>query len=93
MTDAMMQLLKIRLGIASNARDAYLIHLISATIKMLDDEKGINVDADNELILAFIVDYSAWRYESKGEFGGMPRHLQFALHNLMIHNQKPEVVE
>ena len=88
MTEIMMQLLKIRLGIASNARDVYLIHLLEATIQMLSDEKGIDTETPNELITAFIVDYSAWRYESKGESGGMPRHLQYALHNLMIHNQK-----
>lgn len=88
MTETMMQLLKIRLGIASDNRDVYLIHLLEATIQMLSDEKGIDTETPNELVTAFIIDFSAWRYESKGEQGGMPRHLQYALHNLMIHNQK-----
>lgn len=83
-----LKLLKIRLGIASASRDEYLLHLIEATIAMLDDEKGINADLTKPVISNFVVNYTAWMYESKGELGGMPRHLQFALHNLMIHNQK-----
>lgn len=81
-------LLKMRLGISSVAKDPLLNHLIDATEKMLDDEKGIEVDMLNPVITEFIINYSVWKYESKGEQGGMPRHLQYALHNLMIHNQK-----
>ena len=83
-----LKLLKIRLGIASASRDEYLQHLIEASIKMLDDEKGIDADLTNPVISNFVINYTAWIYESKGELGGMPRHLQFALHNLMIHNKK-----
>mgnify|MGYP006928713294 FL=1 len=32
----------------------------------------------------FIVDYACYRYESKGEYEDMPRHLQWRLHNLAI---------
>lgn len=83
-----LQLLKLRLGVFSNAKDAYFQHLINSTIKMLEDEKKIDVDLSNPVVANFVISYSAWEYESKGEQGGMPRHLQFALHNLMIHNQK-----
>ena len=84
-----LKLLKIRLGIASNARDEYLLHLVESTVAMLDDEKRINAALTNPAISNFVINYSAWMYESKGEMGGMPRHLQFAMHNLMIHNKKP----
>ena len=84
-----LKLLKIRLGIASNARDEYLLHLVESTVAMLDDEKGIHADLTNPVISNFVINYTAWMYESKGEMGGMPRHLQFAMHNLMIHNKKP----
>ena len=84
-----LKLLKIRLGIASNARDEYLLHLVESTVAMLDDEKGIHADLTNPAISNFVINYTAWMYESKGEMGGMPRHLQFAMHNLMIHNKKP----
>ena len=89
MTDEMLlQLLKTRLGIASTVRDVYLQHIIDSTTMMLQDEKGITADYSNPLITGFIINYSAWVYESKGEHGGMPRHLQYAMHNLMIHNAK-----
>lgn len=86
--ETMLQLLKIRLGIASTVRDEYLQHLLDATVMMLEDEKKINADVSNPLISSFVINYSAWLYESKGEHGGMPRHLQYAMHNLMIHNAK-----
>lgn len=87
-TSTILKLLKIRLGIASSARDEYLLHLVESAVAMLDDEKGIHADLANPVVSNFVVNYTAWLYESKGEMGGMPRHLQFALHNLMIHNKK-----
>lgn len=88
-----LQLLKLRLGIFSNARDTYLNHLLDTTIHMLTDEKKIDVGLSNPVILNFVVSYSAWLFESKGEQGGMPRHLQFSLHNLMMHNGATQAVE
>jgi hypothetical protein len=84
--------IKARLGISSNGKDAYLNLIIDATIKMLEDEKGVNADLSNPLIIEFIVDYATWKYEAKGETGGLPRYLDFALKNLMIHNQKSNEV-
>ena len=34
----------------------------------------------------FVVDYSAYRYRSRGENGAMPIDLRFRLNNLFIHN-------
>lgn len=90
--ESIIELLKVRLGITSETRDFYLLHIVESVMTMLSDEKEINVDLSNANIVGFIVNYSAWIYESKGEQAGMPRHLQFALHNLMIHNGK-EVAE
>ena len=39
----------------------------------------------------FIVDYSTWRYQSRDEAKGMPRHLQFRLHNIFISQAKGDV--
>lgn len=83
-------MVKARLGISTSGRDSIITLVVDATEKMLSDEKGILVDLANPLICEFMMDYSAWKYESKGETGGMPRHLDFALKNLMIHNQIPE---
>ena len=91
--ESIIELLKIRLGIMTDTRDFYLQHIVDGTIKMLSDEQKIEVDFSNDHMTGFIVNYSAWIYASKGEQAGMPRHLQFALHNLVLHNRKAEVVE
>ncbi|WP_130807651.1 hypothetical protein [Senegalia massiliensis] len=81
-----LNLIKARLGISTTVRDTYLIAIIEAIIKELEDEKGINLDINNSYHLMFVVDYSTWRYQSRDSEKGMPRHLQFRLHNLMIHS-------
>ena len=81
-----LELVKARLGISTSVRDAYLIAIIDGVIKELEDEKGIALDQINANHLMFVVDYSTWRYQNRDSEKGMPRHLQFRLHNLIIHN-------
>ena len=83
---AILALVKERLGIRSAVRDTYLTAIIEGITKELEDEKGITLEADNGSHLIFVVDYATWRYQSKDSDGGLPRHLQYRLHNLMIHN-------
>lgn len=91
-----LELVKARLGISTTVRDTYLIAIIDGVIKELEDEKGIVLDGNNSHHLMFIVDYSTWRYQSvnatevtsTSKVLPMPRHLQFRLHNLMIHAAK-----
>lgn len=78
-------IVKERLGIKTNVRDTYLTHIIRGIQQELTDEKGIVLEAEDASHLMFIVDYAAWRYESRDSDKGMPRHLQFRLHNLFIH--------
>lgn len=84
-TTIILQLVKERLGIRTTVRDTYLTAIIEGVVKELEDEKGLVLNSANTYHLLFIVDYVAWRYESKDSSGDMPRHLQFRLHNLMIH--------
>ena len=80
-------LVKARLGISSEVRASFLLAIIESVIAELEGEKGLVLDEANPNHLMFVVDYSSWRYESKGKDGGTPRHLQFRLHNLMINNR------
>lgn len=91
-TSVAYSLLKLRLGMSTDVMAERLVHLIDATVHMLDDEKGILVDMSNPVILEFVVSHSAWLYERKGDSAGMPRYLQLALHNLYLHNKKPPEV-
>lgn len=78
-------LVKSKLGISTTVRDTYLQAIINGVVKELEDEQGLTLDSSNPYHLIFIVDYVTWRYESKDKESGMPRHLQFRLHNLVIH--------
>jgi hypothetical protein len=79
-----LQLVKEVLGIRSTIRDGYLTAIIKGVIKELEDEKGLILDGVNDYHLLFVVDYAAWCYQNKDN-ASMPRHLQFRLHNLIIH--------
>lgn len=84
-TSTVLELVKARLGISTTVRDIYLIAIIDGVIKELEDEKGIVLDSTNPYHLMFVVDYATWRYQNRDSDGAMPRHLQFRLHNLIIH--------
>lgn len=87
-------LVKERLGIRTAVRDTYLTAIVQGVLAELKDEKGLTLLADNPYHLMFCVDYATWRYQSlsnsetsfTGQPLSMPRHLQFRLHNLMIHS-------
>lgn len=81
-----LSLVKARLGISTTVRNTYLLAIIQGVIKELEDEKGLDIDSANSNHIIFIVDYVSWRYQSSDSEGSMPRHLQFRLHNLMVHN-------
>ena len=83
--ETILDLVKLRLGISTTVRDTYLTAIVNGVIKELEDEKGLVLDGANSYHLLFIVDYATWRYQSRDSTEGMPRHLQFRLHNLVIH--------
>ena len=78
-------IVKERLGIKTTVRDTYLLAIIDGVIKELEDEKGLALDGANPYHLIFVVDYVAWRYQSRDSDTGMPRNLKYRLHNLFIH--------
>ncbi len=85
-TATILELVKDRLGISTTARDTYLISIIESVIRELEDEKEITINYEDMRHTMFITDFVAWRYKSRDETGAMPRHLQFRLHNLVIHD-------
>ena len=78
-------LVKERLGIKTNVRDTYLTAIVDGVIKELKDEKGLALDGANPYHLMFVVDYATWRYQNRDTMEAMPRHLQYRLHNMIIH--------
>lgn len=80
-----LSLVKAKLGITSTVRDTYLTAIVNGVITELEDEKGLVLDGANPYHIIFVVDYVTWRYQNRDSEKGMPRHLQYRLHNLMIH--------
>ncbi|WP_348623643.1 hypothetical protein ABFT51_24075 [Paenibacillus peoriae] len=85
---AIVELVKERLGIRTTVRDTYLEAIAKSVITELEDEKGLALNAENFNHLLFCADYATWRYQSRDDSGAMPRHLQFRLHNLILHNRR-----
>lgn len=83
-----LDLVKLRVGIKSNARDEYLKSIIEGVKTELKDIQGIEIDESNEAQQMFLVDYVAYRYLNRDEATAMPRHLQFRLHNLFVEKRK-----
>ena len=83
-TSTVLDLVKARLGISSNVRDTYLTAIVNGVINELEDVQGLILDMSSPHQLMFVVDYATWRYQNRDQPGGMPRHLQFRLHNLVI---------
>ena len=85
-TQTILELVKARIGLTSTVRDSYLEKIIESVLDELEDEKGIILDSSSAHHLMFVVDYATWRYQNRDTVQGMPRHLQFRLHNLMVHS-------
>lgn len=84
MESEVLQLVKARLGISSTVRDVYLLAIIEGVLTELEEEQGLVFSETNSYHLMFVADFSTWRYQNRDSDGGMPRHLQYRLHNLMI---------
>lgn len=79
-----LDLVKARLGISSDVRNDYLKTIIRGVVKEMSSLHKITLDSQNDMHLMFVVDLATWRYQNRDVPTGMPRHLQFRLHNLVI---------
>ncbi len=81
-----LDLVKAKLGITTNIRDAYIHAIINGVEGELQLVQGLVLESTNPHQLMFVVDLSSWRYANKDSEKGLPRHLQYRLHNLIIKN-------
>lgn len=86
--DNILTLVKYQLGISTEARDTYLTAIINGIIAELEGQQGITLDNTDMSQVMFIVNYAVWRYQARDSTGALPRHLQFRLHNLIIHSRE-----
>lgn len=84
MMEQALELTKARLGISTPVRDVYIEEVIKGVLDELEKVQGLSLNPDSPHHLMFVVDYASWRYLNRDVPDGMPRHLQFRLHNLMV---------
>jgi hypothetical protein len=78
------QLVKDRIGIrTATSRDTLFSAIVNGAIRELQDVHGIALNMNDPNHCIFLVDFSVFRYENPKE--GIPRNLQFRMHNLIIH--------
>ncbi len=83
MEKEVLPLLKSRLGISADSRDAVLKAIISGIAAECENTHGIVLDAGKPDHILFVLDWATWKY-SHPEDGVTPRSIQFRLKNLVI---------
>ncbi|AMB94904.1 hypothetical protein QP248_02665 [Aerococcus sp. UMB8608] len=81
--EAVLGIVKSRLGITSQVRDTYLLPIISGVISEIENQQGITLKSDRPDHVMFVADYAEYRYSNKDD-PTLPRHLQWRLHNLVV---------
>ena len=81
--DKILGLVKATLGYKSSVRDELLKAIIKSVADELEIQKRISINFENAEHIMFVVDYSVFRYENKGD-GVIPRNLEYRLRNLII---------
>lgn len=80
-----LELTKAKLGISTNARDAYLNILVQSVYAELAEVNGIRLSAAQRErldVIDFVADVAAFKFRSRG--GPMPRNLRLRLNNLYV---------
>lgn len=83
MEGKVLNLLKQRLGISTNVRDALLSALIKGIADDCKETHGITLDENNGHHVLFVLDWATWKYQHP-EDGATPRSIDFRLKNLII---------
>lgn len=78
-----LSLFKLDMGITHGLRDTLFTNLINSSAMEL---AKMGIDFSNETVedIQLIVDYSAWMYRKRQDDIGLPRNLQFKIHNRVI---------
>ena len=71
------------MGITHNLRDTLFINLIESSSSELV-KMGIDFSKETVEDIQLVVDYSSWMYRKRQEDVGLPRNLQFKIHNRVI---------
>lgn len=78
-----LSLFKLDLGITHNLRDVLFFNLLKSSSSELT-KMGVDLSQETAEDIQLVVDYSLWMYRKRQEDVGLPRNLQFKIHNRVI---------
>lgn len=78
-----LSLFKLDMSITHNLRDTLFSNLIQSSAMELV-KMGIDLSKESVEDIQLIVEYSTWMYRKRQEDIGLPRNLQFKIHNRVI---------
>lgn len=87
--DAMLEALKVDLGISTNAYDARLTQYLNAAGKAIETE-GITLDLQNYQDSMLQIMYAAWLWRKRDSQDGMPRMLRWLMNNRLFSEKVKE---
>lgn len=79
--ETLLAMLKIDLGLTVDAYDDRLQQLLTAAISAIKQAGAATLDPGDPLDAQLIVMYAAWLWRRRDDMSGMPRMVQYALHN------------
>lgn len=87
----MLEMLKVDLGITTDAYDERLNQYIASAQSMIETE-GATLDTDDTQDMQIIVMYASWMWRRRDNMEGMPRMLRWVLNNRIM-REKMETEE
>lgn len=86
---AMLEALKVDLGISTTAYDARLTHYLQAAGKAIENE-GITLDLQDYQDTMLQIMYAAWLWRKRDSQDGMPRMLRWLMNNRLFSEKVKE---
>ncbi len=83
MVEAVIDLLKARLGISTSKRDDILCAIIDGIVSDCKETHGIELKAEIPGHVMLVLDWATWKYNHP-EDGVTPRSIQFRVKNLIV---------
>lgn len=83
----LLEMLKVDLGISTQAYDTRLAQIITAAKKAIALE-GITLDLTDFEDCGLVIIYAAWIWRKRDSGEGMPRMLRYKLNNRLFHEKE-----
>ena len=87
---AMLEALKVDLGISTTAYDSRLVQYLSGAKQAIEQE-GITLDLTVYLDCSLQIMYAAWMWRKRDTGEGMPRMLRYMLNNRLFSEKVGEI--